>query len=247
MTSNQETPWLGWFFFPWIPYLHEISGLSDLSLRRRSNRRRRHVQPVMANPAIYSLNFINSTAARRSSNAISSENADPQLQRRSPYSLSSTNSQGVLIQITGGGPFGNLIYTGSWLDWQGPNKHNTGPFRLHHHEPRPASRSPAPHPGPSSPRSGLWEIKRFSRSRTTLPSASSWQLCQHGHLREEHDLPLAILFLVVGDRRILDARRGLYRQHERDHELFDQRKPDPQHHAKAPISWIRSSKTWFRR
>jgi hypothetical protein len=125
VVSNQGVPWLGWFLFPWTPYLHEISAFQILPSGVDQNGSE-YVQPGIASPATYALNFINSLGAQIL-NAFLSEQATFNY-NGGQYSTSSTNSQGTLISVKGGGPFGNLIWSGAWIDWQDPNKHNTGPF-----------------------------------------------------------------------------------------------------------------------
>jgi hypothetical protein len=125
VVSNQGTPWFGWFFFPWIPYLHEISGFQILSAGVDQNGAL-FVQPLLANPGIYSMSFINSLGSQTINRFLAELEALNY--SGSPYSSSSTNSQGDLVTVKGGGPFGNLIWGGSWIAWADPNKHNTGAF-----------------------------------------------------------------------------------------------------------------------
>jgi len=108
ITCNVADPWLGWFYFPWIPYLHEISGFPILP--RGGSFPPYTVSSTPVNPRIFKLQYLDANGIH--TNALLSDVLDYEYSKGT-YAQTTTDFYPILhIEYTG--PFGNPVPVGSW-------------------------------------------------------------------------------------------------------------------------------------
>jgi len=121
ITCNVAGPWLGWFYFPWIPYLHEIPGFPILL--RGGSVPLYEMLPIPVSPRIYSLQYLDANGVQ--TKALLSD-ALAYNYNQGTYAQTGTSFYPILhIEYTG--PFGNPFAVGSWADHQAPGG-GGGPF-----------------------------------------------------------------------------------------------------------------------
>lgn len=106
--------WLGWFFFPWMPYLHEIASFPILSYAPGPVIT---ISPVPINPQIYTLQYLDETGMHTVPGILS--DAAYYAFNQGAVNQGTTPPYTDLWRVVSGGP-GGFSFAGSWTEWEGP-------------------------------------------------------------------------------------------------------------------------------
>lgn len=117
ITSNIGEIWLGWFFFPWMPYLHEMASFPILSYVPGPSIK---IYPLPINPQIYTLQYLDETGVHTVPGILSDSSV--YAFNQGAVSQGTTPPFTDFWRIVPGGP-GGFFIEGSWYTWPGP-----GPF-----------------------------------------------------------------------------------------------------------------------